>query len=96
MLDLQRFAACAWRKCSAVYIYASTRVNGGATPTGVASPARESNDMVDTKCGQLCAFRNVLWFCVVVAEWFQRRVYGVYVQALTNIYARCVVIIHMH
>jgi len=46
-----QFATCAWRKCYTVYRSASTRVNGGVTSacvtsTGVASPARELNDMV--------------------------------------------------
>jgi len=35
-------------------------------------------------------------FALWVALWFQGRVYGVYAWALTNIYARCVVIIHGH
>jgi len=51
------FAVCAWSKCSAVYRYASTRVNRGATQIGVASPARESDDMVVAKCGRsICGF----------------------------------------
>jgi len=33
------------------------KVNGGATPIGVASSAWESNDTVATKCGRLnCGF----------------------------------------
>jgi len=36
----------------------------------------------------------VCGFASWVAEWFQQRVYGIYVRALANIYARCEVIIH--
>jgi len=51
------FAACAWRKCSTIYISVSTRVNGGATPEGVASLAKELDDMVAVKCGRsICGF----------------------------------------
>ena len=40
-----------------VYRFASTRVNGGATLVGVASPAKESNDKVDAKCRcSICGF----------------------------------------
>jgi len=48
-----QFMACAWRKCSTVYKFASIRINEGATLVGVASPARESNDTTTTKCGCL-------------------------------------------
>ena len=37
-------------------------------------------------------FVILLW----VATWFRWRVYGIYAEALSNIYARCVVIIHGH
>jgi len=42
------------------------------------------------------AFRNVRWFCVVGCGLVPTKGYGVYAQALANIYARCVVIIHGH
>jgi len=63
-----QFAACAWRKCSTVYRSASTRVNEGVMPAsimpiGVASPARESDDMVAAKFR--CSI-YVFWQCYVV------------------------------
>ena len=49
--------ACAWKKCSAIYKSASTRVDRGSTLAGVASPTRESDDTVATKCKRLiCGF----------------------------------------
>jgi len=88
-----------WRKCYTVYRSTSTRVNGGATLVGVASLARESDDMVAAKCKcSICGFSQ---YSVVLGHGLHhgfvgQRVYGVYARALANIKARCVVIIHEH
>jgi len=68
-------------------------------PVGVASSARDSDDTVATKykCS-ICCFSQCF---VVLCHGLQhgsagQRVYRVYARALTNIDARCVVIIHRH
>jgi len=90
-----RFAACAWRKCSAIYRSTSIRVNGGATLTGVASVSSEGGGC-EVQMFNLWPFAMFCGFASWVVTWFRRRVYGVYTRVLTNIYVRCVVIIHRH
>jgi len=72
-----------------VYKYASTRVNGGATSTVVASSTKESNDTVAAKCRcSICGFRNVLWFCVVGCDMVPAKGVWCLCASIGNMYAR--------